>query len=109
MILRWSRAALATPAWGLVLDKQGNFYGTTSGGGSGNGGFGWGTIFKIAPDGILTVLYTFTGGADGGYPTSDLIMDGEGSLYGTTVYGGIAGSGCWSLGSGCGTVFKLIP
>jgi len=97
------------PGAGLIRDKQGNFYGTTSVGGGSGGGYGWGTIFKMAPDGIVTVLYSFTGGADGGYPFGDLVMDEQGNLYGTTVYGGVAGSGCWSSGPGCGTVFKLTP
>jgi len=98
------------PNAGLILDKLGNLYGTTTGGGaSGAGGYGWGTIFKIAPNGIVTVLYSFTGGADGGYPTSDLVMGTEGNLYGTTVYGGVAGTGCWAPGASCGTVFKVAP
>jgi uncharacterized repeat protein (TIGR03803 family) len=98
------------PSGGLVRDKQGNFYGTTAGGGgSGNGGFGWGTIFKMSPDGAVTVLYSFTGGEDGGNPVGNLVIDKEGNLYGTTVYGGVNGPGCWSIQTsyGCGTVFKL--
>jgi hypothetical protein len=61
--------------------------------------------------GAVTLLYSCTGGADGGYPVGDLVMDEEGNLYGTTVYGGVNGSGCWSsqTSSGCGTVFKLTP
>ncbi len=98
------------PNAGLFRDKQGNFYGTTTGGGSsGDGGYGWGTIFKMTQDGTVTVLYSFTGGADGGTPWGDLVMDKQGNLYGTTVYGGVTGSGCWSTGPGCGTVFKLTP
>jgi len=101
-----------SPSGGLLRDKQGNFYGTTAGGGgSGNGGFGWGTIFKMSPDGVVTLLYSFTGGSDGGNPIGDLVIDDAGNLYGTTVYGGISGPGCWSIqtSSACGTVFKLTP
>ncbi len=46
-----------------------------------------------------TVLYTFSGGSDGGYPTSSLIFDSAGNLYGTTEFGGL----------GYGTVFELSP
>ncbi|MEJ0047631.1 MAG: choice-of-anchor tandem repeat GloVer-containing protein [Rhodospirillales bacterium] len=153
------------PAAGLLADKAGNFYGTTSYGGSygtvqsaglgtvfkiapdgtekvlhsfGNGtdgavpaasliagqgrvtstaprwaggayaassgGYG-GTVFKIAPDGTETVLYSFTGGADGSIPSSSLLLDAADNLYGTAQRGGIGGSG----GNGNGVVFKLAP
>src|ERR1700676_3839156 len=52
------------------------------------------------------ILYRFTGGADGAVPSSGLLMDAAGNLYGTTAYGGNL-SGC--NGRGCGTVFKLTP
>ncbi len=57
----------------------------------------------------MTLLYSFTCGADGGNPVGDLVIDDEGNLYGTTVYGGVNGSGCWSAQTslGCGTVFEL--
>src|ERR1700742_1845144 len=45
----------------LIADKAGNFYGATWQGGASNNG----TVFKLAPDGTHTILYTFTGGADG--------------------------------------------
>jgi hypothetical protein len=50
------------------------------------------------------VTYSFTGGADGASPTSDLILDSAGNLYGTTSAGG-TGTAC-GQGYGCGTVFK---
>lgn len=53
-----------------------------------------------------TVLHNFTGGADGGTPTSTLVMDGAGNLYGTTYNGGNTGSSC---DHSCGTVFKMKP
>jgi uncharacterized repeat protein (TIGR03803 family) len=78
---------------GLVLDAQGNLYGTTTeGGGSGNG-----TVFELDTTGQQTVLYSFAGGADGAYP-GNLVLDAQGNLYGATYEGG---------DSGYGTVFEL--
>jgi len=91
----------ANPYAGLVADSANNLYGTTEYGG---GRCGCGVVFKIVPnDMVETVLYTFTGGKDGAYPASDLIMDKAGNLYGTTTSGG--GNHC--DGHGCGTIFKL--
>ena len=70
---------------------------------------GCGTVFKLAPASggwTETVLYTFTGGSDGGEPYARLLSDAAGNLYGTTLLGGNIGSAC---SSGCGTVFKLTP
>jgi uncharacterized repeat protein (TIGR03803 family) len=94
------------PQAGLIADKAGNMYGTTKQGGGACSGFGCGTVFQITPNGTETVLYAFSGGADGGNPVAGLIRDKAGNLYGTTEFGGLAG-GCG--GSGCGTVFKLAP
>src|SRR5579859_4086213 len=58
-----------------------------------------------SPDSPEKVIYSFTGGADGGKPLSDLTLDSEGNLYGTTNRGGTSGAGCGS--GGCGTVFEL--
>jgi len=92
------------PHAGLIRDKQGNLYGTTFSGGA--GGFdGNGTVFKLAPGGTKTTLYSFTGGADGNYPGSSLIMDKSGNLYGTTQQGGDANCNM----NGCGVVFKVTP
>jgi uncharacterized repeat protein (TIGR03803 family) len=88
----------------VIRDKTGDLYGTTTDGdGSGCGGTGCGTVFKIASDGTETVLHAFTGGKDGAVPFASLIMDKKGNLYGTTVIGG-GGTAC---SEGCGTVFKL--
>jgi uncharacterized repeat protein (TIGR03803 family) len=85
----------ANPFGGLTEDKDGNFYGAASGGGaSGNG-----AIYKIAPDGTYTVLYSFVGGSDGDGPLSAPILDRHGNIYGTTQYGG---GEC-----NCGVVYKL--
>ena len=56
-------------------------------------------------NGKETVLFNFTGGADGKFPFGGLVRDSKGNLYGTTSQGGSAGC----FGSGCGTVFKLTP
>ena len=61
------------------------------------------------PTGKETVLYTFEGGADGGYPWNDsMVLDKAGNLYGTTYQGGDVScpGGC---GSGCGVIFKVDP
>lgn len=97
------------PYGGLVMDAGGNLYGTTAtGGGSGCGGsgYGCGTIFKIAPDGTETILYSFAGNSDGAYPLAGLLLDADGNLYGATEYGG-GGTGCIVQFGGCGTAFKL--
>ncbi len=88
------------PNGGVVRDAAGNLYGTTAHGGA----FGNGTVFKLDTMGRETVLYSFTGGADGAFPLAGLIRDAAGNLYGTTEAGGdLTCNG----GSGCGTVFKL--
>jgi uncharacterized repeat protein (TIGR03803 family) len=86
----------------LVLDGNGNLYGT-AGDGHGNG-----LVFEIAKNGTYTVLYDFAGGSDGDLPTGNLLRDAAGNLYGTTLLGG--GSNDPSRGGqGCGTVFELAP
>ncbi len=69
----------ATPYAPLYLDSSGNLYGTTNGGGQYNAG----VVFKLEPSGSQTVLYTFSGGTDGGNPTAGVAMDSAGNLYGT--------------------------
>jgi uncharacterized repeat protein (TIGR03803 family) len=91
----------AYPGYGyLVQDPQGNFYGTTEVGGPS----GAGTVFKMTSSGTETVLYSFSGGADGGYPFAGVILDKNGNLYGTTYEGGDLK--CGNV-YGCGTVFML--
>jgi uncharacterized repeat protein (TIGR03803 family) len=82
----------------LVRDSAGNLYGTSVQGGV----FGGGTVFQVTPAGVHTVLYDFTGGADGGEPYKGVTLDAEGNLYGTAVTGG--GGLCEG---GCGVVYKL--
>jgi uncharacterized repeat protein (TIGR03803 family) len=91
------------PVGGLIRDPAGNLYGTTFYGGGGCT-FGCGTVFKVDHSGNETVLYRFTDGSDGGFPTGRLLRDTAGNLYGTSSAGG--NFGC-SLGEGCGVVFRL--
>ena len=84
----------ANPQGRLVMDKAGNFYGTTNTGGVSNAG----TVFKVTRKGVETVLYSFTGKPDGANPVAGLAIDKAGNLYGTTTAGGSSGNGA---------VFKL--
>ena len=85
------------PATGLIMDAQGNLYGTTQLGGSGGGG----TIFELSPSGgqwHFTLLYSFTGSS--GPVSGNLTMDSTGNVYGATGQDGL-----FNLGM----VFKLSP
>ncbi|MGO8696665.1 MAG: beta strand repeat-containing protein [Limisphaerales bacterium] len=84
----------ANPQAGLVQGRDGNFYGTTSGGGSGSAG----TVFRVSAGGQFRSLYSFTNGADGASPQSGLVQGSDGDFYGTAYSGG---------SNGVGTVFKL--
>jgi uncharacterized repeat protein (TIGR03803 family) len=85
----------SNPEAGLTRDAAGNLYGTTYGGGdlSCNAPYGCGVVFKVDTTGKEMVLYAFTGGPDGGNPSSGLIRDGSGNLYGTNVVGGMHQAG----------------
>ncbi len=83
-----------TPQAGLMRDAAGNLYGVTLHGGTS----GAGVVFKLDTAGKQSVLYTFSGGADGANPVASLIQDADGNLYGTAANGGA---------SGVGVVFKL--
>jgi len=90
----------SSPQGPLTLGADGNYYGTTTGGGTG-GGFG--TVFKMTPAGVLTTLASFTGSTGavlGSFPSGVLAQAADGSFYGTTQTGGTAGFG---------TVFKITP
>lgn len=95
---------------GLISDGYGNLYGAASGGGINNcDGGGCGTVFKLSRHGsgwIFSVLYRFTGLSDGWGPQAPLAVAPDGTLYGTTYYGG--SDGCFRAW-GCGTVFRLSP
>ena len=86
--------AIASP---MLRDGFGNLYGTTASGGA----YDKGSVYRVAPDGTKTVLYSFSGGShDGEKPVGDLVLGKNGELYGTTGAGGA---------SGCGTVFAISP
>jgi len=88
------------PMSNLIMDGRGNLYGTTPGGGT----HGAGVIFKLSPGSggwTETILYNFTGGADGSSPMGTLFRDSAGNLYGTTYVGGGGAQG--------GVAFKFHP
>jgi uncharacterized repeat protein (TIGR03803 family) len=91
----------AYPQSGVTLDSAGNLYGTTEWGGISNAG----VVYEVDQSGHETVLYNFTGGADGGYPIGAVILDPDGNLYGTTFGGGTTNR----IGIPEGLVFKLDP
>ena len=95
----------------LIADKSGNLYGTTElGGGTGCGGDGCGTVFKVASSGTETVFYAFQGAPDGAFPVGGLVLDNNGNLVGTTYSGGaVGGANCSIDPHGCGTVFQITP
>jgi uncharacterized repeat protein (TIGR03803 family) len=90
----------ANPVAGLMQGSDGAFYGTTYGGGTS----GDGTVFKMNPEGKITIMHSFNG-SDGANPEGGLLQATDGSFYGTT-YGAAVGN-CLTLG--CGTVFKVTP
>jgi uncharacterized repeat protein (TIGR03803 family) len=90
----------ADPRGDLIIDSNGNLYGTTYQGGASN----YGTVYRLNHRGKITMLYSFPGGGGGAYPNAGLYRDTGGNLYGTTLQGG---QGC--EGSGCGTVFEVTP
>jgi uncharacterized repeat protein (TIGR03803 family) len=95
------------PAGPLLQDSAGNLYGTAQYGGDIAcpiaPGQGCGTVYKLDTAGKFTVLYTFTGGSDGGLPGSALVMDKANNLY------GVAAGGNGNCEGGCGVIFKLSP
>jgi uncharacterized repeat protein (TIGR03803 family) len=82
------------PYAGVLRDTKGNLYGTTATGGSS----GKGVVFKLSTRGVETLLYSFTGGSDGGEPLAGLLRDSAGNFYGTAFSGGSSSNG---------VVFKL--
>ena len=85
----------ANPIGGLIEGADGNFYGTTHFGGT----FNQGTVFKMAPNGDVTIIKSFSGGAEGAWPDTSLIQPRDGNVYGSTRIGGV----------GYGTLFKVSP
>lgn len=95
----------SSPNGDLIVDRKGNLYGTTAGGGQ----YNYGTVFKLMPKTsggwAETILYNFAGTPDGAYPSGGVIFDAAGNLYGATNYGG---ANVNSFTSG-GTVYELSP
>jgi uncharacterized repeat protein (TIGR03803 family) len=80
------------PAAGLIMDSQGNLYGTTQNGGSTQGG----TVYQLTPSGAgwtETVIHSFDNATEGSIPLGGVIFDAAGNLYGTTSAGGLSFSG----------------
>jgi uncharacterized repeat protein (TIGR03803 family) len=107
------------PSASLVFDTAGYLYGTAPYGGTGlctdytgTDVIGCGIVFELSPKvgGSWTekIIYSFQfNGADGWFPTSSLIVDRAGNLYGTTQFGGAGFCGYEGIDFGCGTVFEL--
>jgi len=90
------------PVGGFLQATNGDFYGVTITGGLGCAPYGCGTIFKMTPTGVLTVIHSFciqSGCPDGDYPSSP-VQATNGEIYGTTILGGLYGAG---------TVYKITP
>ncbi|HLV81813.1 MAG TPA: choice-of-anchor tandem repeat GloVer-containing protein [Chthonomonadaceae bacterium] len=86
----------SNPVCKLTQGSDGNCYATTWYGGA----HGYGAIVKVTPAGKATLLYSFTGGADGGFPLGGVIQANDGNFYGTTFQGGTNDGG---------VVYKLTP
>src|SRR4051794_10645049 len=86
----------ANPYGSLTIGTDGNFYGLTSAGGTNS----YGTIFKMTPAGVFTVLRHLSIAADGGNPQGNLVLGTDGNFYGITRRGGT---------TGYGTIFKVTP
>src|ERR1022692_967149 len=84
-----------SPRAPLIQARNGNFYGTTTGGGH----KGEGVLFKLSARGVITVLHTFHGN-DGASPSAGLVQATDGNFYGVTAYGGTAGNG---------VIFRITP
>jgi hypothetical protein len=107
------------PQAGMIADSQGNLYGVTQAGGTGNCtvlglDVGCGLVYQMSPPAVRggawteTIIYNFQGGLDGYVPSGNLIFDGKGNLYGATQFGGGGGS-CNPYFQYCGTIFELSP
>ncbi|MFD0894113.1 choice-of-anchor D domain-containing protein [Luteolibacter ambystomatis] len=82
-------------AFGLTFGPDGNLYGVAASSFSSQG-----NVFRITPDGSFTILHAFSGGADGGWPVTQLLLASDGNFYGTTNEGGA---------HGFGTIYRITP
>jgi uncharacterized repeat protein (TIGR03803 family) len=100
----------SSPIGGLVIDGEGNLYGTTFHGGNNGCGGGCGVVYELSPGAgnwTETVIYAFSGGSDGAIPIAGLVLDTAGNLYGTTLYGGTGKCPNTGFAPGCGVAFQL--
>jgi len=108
------------PSGGLLIDGQGNLYGVTAYGGTGDCILlgvqaGCGTVYQLSPPKekggawTETILYSFPTPKQGYLPNGDLVFDSAGNLYGATIFGGGKGTTCDEFYQYCGAVFKLSP
>jgi uncharacterized repeat protein (TIGR03803 family) len=97
----------ALPNAGVIRDSAGNLYGTTAGGGGAAGEGGAGLVFQLTAAGQYSVIYTFTGGADGGFPHG-VVRDAGGNLYGA-VNVSTASTCAFNWTSSCGIIYRLAP
>lgn len=108
------------PTGGLVFDTQGNLYGGTAYGGTGNctllgSPAGCGIVYELSPPSqpggawTETIIYSFPTAQQGYLPQGDLVFDSAGNLYGATEFGGGYGDTCDEFYPNCGTVFELSP
>lgn len=96
----------------LLRGSNGDVYGVTFYGGSGNCALstvpGCGAVFDLNSNGQEELVYSFTGAPDGQFPAAGVVRDSAGNLYGTTDIGG-TGPCATSEGTGCGTIYKITP
>lgn len=93
----------AGPTGPLEWGVDGHFYGTTQGGGANS----YGTLYRVTKAGAATVVYSFTGGADGGFPKGGVTLSNNFAYYGTTSSGGASGNGTTFKATTAGTVTTL--
>ncbi len=93
------------PIGRLTSTAKGRYGVTQLGGGSQNCRGGCGSVYRFSGR-TVTVIHSFTSGADGDTPRADLAADLAGNLYGATGYGGIVNTACVL---GCGTIYKITP
>lgn len=98
----------ANPYSGLCLASDGNFYGTTHQGGINGWPLGLGSVYRVTPNGVLTVLASFGSMPNGNKPYAALIQAPDGFLYGTTWQGGTANSGTFYRISTNGALTTLL-
>jgi uncharacterized repeat protein (TIGR03803 family) len=94
-----------------LIAINGTLYGTTARGGAHrcfSNGTGCGTVFAVTPSGKERLLHSFAAGKDGAIPLAGLV-DGNGTLYGTTSAGGGGPCAAASFPTGCGTIFAVTP